>query len=208
MNIPFITVPTTLPTVSTSVSQLEVVTPINPPHLPPSDNTRYFGPQSPLTEHLDADFHDFRGNGNFSGLSSNMSSASAASQPGSVPALDPFLKCQGCEKQFREGEIQLYKQHTSSCDKLRLLRHPSPSDDETVYREQINTAEQELDPNLTCIGCGRVFRERQIQDFRRHCRLCSMFQESLRSRAQSSPGSKCGAEDHETEPRSRSNTGT
>lgn len=135
-----------------------------------------------------------------------MSSTSTTSQPGSGPALDPNLKCRGCEKQFRDGEIQLYKQHSSKCDKLKLLeRHVSPVDDDIMYHEDINTEEQELDPNLTCIGCRMVFRERQIQEYKRHCNSCSIFQER-RNRTQSSPGSKTMADN--TDSRNRSNTET
>ena len=167
----------------------DVSTPIiNAPHPPTSDSSRFFDQQSPgLTERLDPDYHLFPGNGHFSGLSSNMSSASTGSQPGSVP-LDPNLKCRGCGKQFREFEIQEFRRHASTCEKLQSqLRHMSPEADETGYHEDFHTEEQKFDPNLTCIGCGQGFKETQIQAFRKHCGSCPMFKEKLRRRSRSEP---------------------
>ena len=183
------TVPTTLPVVT--ASPLDLLTPINAPHLPTSDSSRHFDRHSSsLTEH-DPDFHNFPCNG---GPPSNMSSASSASQPLSAPAYDPNLKCRGCEKQFREGEIQLYKKHSSQCEKLQLLlRHP-PEDHTS---EEFESGDQNLDPNLTCIGCEKVFGEREIQEFRKHCSTCSLFQEKIRSRTQSSPGERRGSSDQD-----------
>ena len=167
----------------------DVATPvINAPHPPRSDSSRFFDQQSPgLTEQLDTDYHLFPSNGHFSGLSSNMSSASTSSQPGSVP-FDPNLKCRGCGKQFREFEIQEFRRHASTCEKLRSQLHrASPEADETAYREDFRTEEQKFDPNLTCIGCGQGFKETQIQEFRKHCGSCPMFKEKIRLRSGSEP---------------------
>ena len=171
-----------------TTSSDNLLTPMNAPHLPTSASTRQFDRHSPCpADPVANDFHDFPANGHFSGLSSTMSNASTTSQPGSAPAFDPNLKCHGCDRQFREGEIQVFRRHSETCEKLQpLLRHPSPTVDETGYHEEVNTAEQEMDPNLTCIGCGMGFREREIQKFSRHCRSCPSYeQEKSRRRAQS-----------------------
>ena len=158
---------------------------INAPHLPTSDSSRFFDQQSPgLTERLDTDYHLFPGNGHFTGLSSNMSSASTGSQPGSVP-LDPNLKCWWCRKQFWEFEMQEFRRHASTCKKLQSqLYHVSPKADETGYHDHFHTEEQKFDSNLTCIGCGQGFKETQI---RKHCGSCPMFKEKLRCRSHSEP---------------------
>ena len=178
---------TPIPVTTSSSSADNFLTPINAPHPPTPASTRQFDRHSPCpTDPVATDFHDFPGNGHFSGLSSTMSNASTASGPGSAPAFDPNLKCKGCERQFREGEIQAFKRHSVGCEKLQPhLRHPSPTVEDDVVEEGY-TAEQEMDPNLTCIGCGAGFREREIQKFRKHCRSCQPYeQEMARRRAQS-----------------------
>ena len=131
------------------------------------------------------DFKTFAGNGRFSGPSSNFSSGSTGSQTLSgpfSPSLDPNLVCPGCQMQFREGEIQEFRKHTDACDKAKSLRQQHKSStDETGYRENFNTAMQKLDPNLTCIGCDKGFKEAQIQQYREHCRSCPKYVERLRS---------------------------
>lgn len=173
----YVNLPVTVPTVSSG----NVSTPINAPHLPTTDNSRHFEQHSPmLNERLETDFHTFPGNGHYSGsgFSSNMSSVGTGSQPGSTPALDPNLKCTGCEKQFREGEIQEFKRHSSVCEKRKSrVRQPFPVTFEVGYHEDFHTGEQSFDPNLTCLGCDVCFKETQIQEFKKHCQTCAMFKE-------------------------------
>lgn len=133
-----------------------------------------------------------------------MSYPSSGSQSGSAPALDPNLKCTGCGIQFREGEIQEFKRHSFACDKVKSrLRQGSP--DDGAYREDFHTAEQKFDPNLTCIGCGKGFKETQIQEFRKHCRSCPLFTERLRAQSESRTQRDSGS-GNDGDPRSRSHS--
>ena len=194
-------VPTT-----TSENPLDTTTPTNAPHLPTSDSSRYIDQHSPcLPEQINPDFHDFPANGHFSGPPSNMSCASTGSQPGSAPAYDPNLQCHGCSKQFREGEIQVFRQHSATCEKLRALRHHSPPTTDDYYcSEVIDPEEQDPDPNLTCVGCRTGFRERQIQEYRKHCRTCPKFINRVRSKSQHSGSGD--RKDRDDDSRDRSNT--
>ena len=81
----------------------------------------------------------------------------------------------------------MFRRHSESCDKTSLVGHGSPVAGEIgSYPEELGSAELELDPNLTCIGCGAGFKERQIQIFRRHCSSCPLYdQETQRRRAES-----------------------
>ena len=83
-----------------------------------------------------------------------MSYPSSGSQPGSAPALDPNLKCNGCGVQCCKGEIQEFKQHSSEV-KSQCLQHALVG-----YREDFRTAEQKYDPNLTLIGCNKTHKFR------------------------------------------------
>ena len=178
VNISFTPIP-----VTSSSSSDSFLTPINAPHPPVLASTRQFDRHSPYPSDTVAnDFHDFPGNGHFSGLSSTMSNASTTSGPGSAPTFDPNLKCHGCKRQFREGEIQAFRRHSVSCEKLQ-----PPTVDEPGYQvaQVVNTVEQEMDPNLKCIGCGMGYREKEIQEYSKHCRSCPLYeQEMARRRAQ------------------------
>ena len=139
-----------------------------------------------------------------------MSYPSSGSQPGSAPALDPNLKCTGCGVQFREGEIQEFKRHSSACDKVKSqrLQYTSP-DDDGGYREDFHTAEQKYDPNLTCIGCNKGFKETQIQEFSKHCRSCQLFTERVRAQSESHAQRQSESADDgdDQDPRSQSYSG-
>lgn len=203
---PHVNLPLTLspPTTMAPTTRFDMSTPTNAHYPPSSDNSRYIHADPSLQEPIHADFHDFHANGQFSGLS-HMSSASTGSQPGSTPAFDPNLKCHGCDRQFREGEIQVFRRHSSTCEKLQqLLRQVSL--EEVEYPEE---EEEEFDPNLTCIGCGQAFRQRQIQNYKKHTQSCSMYQTRLRSKSESNDRKKEGDEiSADTGERNRSNTCT
>ena len=203
---PYVNLPLTLspPTTLPSRTRLDMHTPTNAPHPPMSDNSRFIDRHSPsLHEPMHADFHDFPANGHFSGLS-NMSSASTGSQPGSAPAFDPNLKCQGCERKFREGEIQAFKRHSSACEKWQQQLQQAAMEETEYFKPE----EQEIDPNLTCIGCRVGFRQRQIQDYKRHCQSCSKFQNRLRSKSHSNDRRQRDESQAETVKRDRSHTCT
>ena len=73
----------------------------------------------------------------------------------------------------------------NACDKAnsQRLRHASPDDDGS-YQEDFHTAEKEYDPNLTCLGCNKGFKETEIQEFRKHCFSCQLFTERVNAQAE------------------------
>lgn len=125
---------------------------------------------SPSQQHGDP---SVAGNGYLSGLS-DISTGPASI--GSHSPLDPNLKCPHCGMQFREGEIQKYRQHTFKCAP-KTPERKNPSIDDYDYPESIQTAEQPVDPNLTCLGCEQRFGSLQIQKFREHCNSCDLFKQ-------------------------------
>ena len=120
------------------------------------------------------DFSTFAGNGhNLSGFSDT---STGLSSMGSHSPIDPNLKCIYCGMQFREGEIQKFRQHTEKC-KPQSSSGRSYEVEEYDHFEtsRVQTAEQPPDSNLTCLGCKKVFGSMQIQKFAKHCKTCDLF---------------------------------
>lgn len=163
--------PTSDSTTTTPVNTSTPTSASHPPQTLPATPTRWGGATSPSQQHGDP---TVAGNGFSSGLSETSTGPASIS---SHSPLDPNLKCPHCGMQFREGEIQKYRQHTSKCAPATSPVNKPHSIEDYDYGDNVKTAEQPVDPNLTCLGCQQTFGSLQIQQFSKHCKSCDMFRQ-------------------------------
>jgi len=116
-----------------------------PPHpaAPPPRRYENIAPQHKLSREGRVDETDAANGGSNNSGSSPMNGSTTNGNDSDDAVFDPNLKCLGCQKKFRHGEIQRYRRHVNSCEEMktylktkRELSHSSTGSNERGSRDE------------------------------------------------------------------------